>query len=248
MKKKSANKVTAKALLVIAAIVFVSAAVLLSVLNELDVDIRGLPAVLLTSALLAALAAPSIYWLVCASLCRNGSAVGVTQDTNALSITDPLTHVMNRRGITMGVLEAMAQAERYNTSLSVAVIDVDGFQRVNDEFGKSAGDKVLAELASVLADTLRMPDKVGRYGGEEFLAVLPHTALAPAKKIGERIRGAVQGAKLGAGGKRVNLTVSVGVTQYSKGSDLEQLLSRANVAIAEAKRDGGNKVVTKKSR
>jgi diguanylate cyclase (GGDEF)-like protein len=248
MKRSSGKAAVAPKIIVsIAAIAFISAAVVLGVLSGLDVAPRAPLSIFLTSALLAALAAPSVYWVVSAAV-RDADGVGATQDMSVLTITDALTHVMNRRGITMGVLEAMAQAERYNTPLSVGMVDVDKLQRVNAELGWAAGDKALAELASVLADTLRMPDKVGRYGGEEFLVVLPHTALAQARKIAERIRGAVSNAKLGAGAKRVQLTVSIGVAQYTKGADLEKLLSRASAAVDEAKRGGGNRVSAKKTR
>ncbi len=249
MKKTSRNApVALKVILGIAAIVFISAVVLLGVLNGLGVESRTAPVAVLTSVLLAVVAAPSVYWLVCSAMLREGHGVESAEEMSVLTVTDPLTHVMNRRGITMGVLEAMAQAERYNTALSVAMVDMDHLQRVNDQFGRSVGDKVLADVAGVLADTLRMPDKVGRYGGEEFLLVLPHTGLTQARKIAERIRGAVGNAKLSANGKRVGLTVSIGVTQYTKGKDLEHILSRANGAVMEAKRDGGNRVVAKKSR
>jgi diguanylate cyclase (GGDEF)-like protein len=248
MKKTSRNvPVALKVVFGIAAIVFISAAILLGALNGLGVESRTALAVVITSALLAAVAAPSVYWLMCAAVRREECGVEAAEDMSVLTVTDPLTHVMNRRGITMGVLEAMAQAERYNTPLSVAMVDVDRLQRVNDQFGRSAGDKALADIAGVLADTLRMPDKVGRYGGEEFLLVLPHTGLTQARKIAERIHGGVGNAKLSANGKRVSLTVSIGVTQYTKGKDLEHLLSRANAAVMEAKRDGGNRVVAKKS-
>ncbi len=227
----------------IATIVLVSALVLLGALSTLDLEWRSPAVVMLVSLLLAVVAGPSVYWLVYAPLPSRPAA---SEDVSLLAITDALTHTMNRRGITMGVLEAMAQAERYNTLLSVAIVDVDRFQRVNDDLGKTAGDKVLAELADALANTLRMPDKVGRYDGEEFLVVLPHTGLMPARKIAERMRSNVGNAKLGANGKRVPLTVSVGVTQYTKGKDLEHLLSRAYAALADAKRDGGNRVVARK--
>lgn len=249
MKKTSRNApVALKVMLGIAAIVFISAAILLAVLNGLGVESRTALAVVLTSLLLAVVAAPSVYWLTRAAVRREEYGVESAKEMNVLTVTDPLTRVMNRRSITMGVLEAMAQAERYNTPLSVAMVDVDHLQRVNDQFGRSVGDKALADVAGVLADTLRMPDKVGRYGGEEFLLVLPHTSLTQASKIAARIRGGVGNAKLSADGKRVGLTVSIGVTQYTKGKDLEHILSRANAAVMEAKRDGGNRVVAKKSR
>ncbi len=250
MKKHNGScAVTVKVMFGIAAVIFFSAVVLLGVLSGLDVDARSVQSVFLTSALLAAVAAPCVFWLVCTTAREEIYPVDAVEDMNALTVTDPLTHVLNRRGITMGVLEAMAQAERYNTPLSVAMIDVDNFQRINDEFGRATGDKVLADIAAALADSVRMPDKIGRFGGEEFLAVLPHTALVAARKIAERIRAAVHNAKLTANGKRVGLTVSIGVMQYTKGKDLEHLLSRTNAAVDQAKRDGGNRVVAaKKSR
>ena len=245
MKKNRAKESAApKALFGIAAIIFVSAAILLSVLKWLGVPWSGLFDVVLTSLLLSLLAAPSVYWLILVR-CRG---VDVAADMSALTVTDAMTGMMNRRGITMGVLEAMAQAERYNTPLSVAMVDVDNFQRVNDELGRAAGDKALTDLGGVLADTLRMPDKVGRYGGEEFLMVLPHTGLVQARKIAERIRSTVGNNKFSAHGKRLSLTVSIGVAQYVNGKDLEHLLSRANAAVDEAKSDGGNRVAAKKGR
>jgi diguanylate cyclase (GGDEF)-like protein len=247
MQKQSKNSPTVRIVAGIAAVTFVSAAILLSVMSALGYGIRSVPAALLAAALLAAAIAPSVHWLVFLPARRAGTDEPA-EDLSAVTVTDPLTHVMNRRGITMGVLEAMAQAERYNTPLSVAMVDVDHFQRINDEFGNRAGDKMLADLAAVLADSLRMPDKVGRYEGEEFMVVLPHTPLAEARKIAERIRANVASAKLSANGKRTALTVSIGVTQYAKGADLELLWSRAAAAVAEAKRDKGNRVVAKKGR
>lgn len=246
-KSSSSTRTTLRIVFGVAVVVFVSAAVLLGVLNSAGYGFQSMASVLYVSALLALAIAPTAHWLVYQPA-RRTEYDEPAQDMSADTVTDPLTHVLNRRGVTMGVLEAMAQAERYNTPLSVAMVDVDHFQRVNDEHGNRTGDKVLADLAGVLADTLRMPDKVGRYGGEEFMLVLPHTPLAQAKKIAERVRAGVANAKLNANGKRTALTVSIGVTQYAKGADLELLLSRANAAVEEAKRDDGNRVIAKKAR
>lgn len=246
-KTPSATRAAARVMLGVAAVVFVSAVLLLGVSSAAGYGFTGAGQVALAAALLALAAAPTVYWLVYLPV-RANAGDDPSEDISAVSVTDPLTQVMNRRGITMGVLEAMAQAERYNTPLSVAMVDVDHFQRVNDEFGNAAGDKILADVAGVLADCLRMPDKVGRYGGEEFMLVLPHTPLTQAKKIAERVRASVAGAKLSVNGRRTALTVSVGVTQYAKGADLELLLSRANAAVEEAKREDGNRVIAKKGR
>lgn len=246
-KTSSATRATARIVLGVAAVTFVSSAILLGVLSSTGFGFTSAGQVFLIAALLALAVAPTAHWLVYVPT-RRAEYDDPAPDMSADTVTDPLTHVLNRRGVTMGVLEAMAQAERYNTPLSVAMVDVDHFQRVNDEHGNRTGDKVLADLAAVLADTLRMPDKVGRYSGEEFLLVLPHTPLTQAKKIAERVRAGVANAKLNANGKRTALTVSIGVTQYAKGADLELLLSRANAAVEEAKRDDGNRVIAKKAR
>lgn len=246
-KRSSTTRATTRIVLGVAAVTFVSSAIILGVLSAAGYGFSSAASVFLVAALLALAIAPSAHWLVYQPA-RRAEFDGPAEDMSAVTVTDSLTHVLNRRGITMGVLEAMAQAERYNTPLSVAMVDVDHFQRINDEFGDTIGDKVLADLAGVLADCLRMPDKVGRYAGEEFMVVLPHTPLPQARKIAERVRASVAGAKLSANGKRAALTVSIGVTQYAKGADLELLLSRANAAVEEAKREKGNRVVAKKGR
>jgi diguanylate cyclase (GGDEF)-like protein len=164
-----------------------------------------------------------------------------------LAITDPLTRIMNRRGITVSLLDAMAQAERYNTPLSVAMGDVDHFKRINDRHGHEAGDRVLTQIASTLSEALRMPDKVGRYGGEEFLVIFPHTTLTQARKIAERMRGEVQKSDIDLGDGHVGITISLGVTQFQKGEDLEQLLSRADAALYQAKSGGRNLVAVQKA-
>ncbi len=250
MSKKSKSQISSafNPIVTIAVVVFASAAVLLGLMNMLGIELRGTEFILCASALISVVAAPLVYAVSCALL-RGGAkydAQAAGQDVDAVNVTDPLTHIMNRRGITMGVLEAMAQAERYNTPLSVAMVDVDGFGRVNDRHGEATGDKVLVEFAAVLADTIRMPDKVGRYGGEEFMIVLPHTGLTQARKIADRIRQTIANAKLHANGTTLSLTVSIGLTQYTKGKDLEHLLSRANAAVEEAKREGGNRVMVQK--
>jgi diguanylate cyclase (GGDEF)-like protein len=205
---------------------------------------------LLDAAALALLIAPPIYWLVLAPIHREYQkrlkAETRADDLSQLAITDALTSVMNRRGITMALLDAMAQAERYNTPLSIAMADIDHFKLVNDQYGHKTGDKVLIQVAGAMAEVLRMPDKIGRYGGEEFLLVLPHTSLAQGRKIAERLRTGVGKIKTTAGSKALSLTISVGVTQFRKGEDLEQFLSRVDQALYDAKGAGRNRVAVRK--
>ena len=173
---------------------------------------------------------------------------GEDEDLSHAAITDPLTRIMNRRGITVGLLDAMAHAERYRTPLTVAMADIDLLKEINASYGRGGGDRVLKDVAGVLADALRMPDKVGRYGGEEFLIVLPHTSLVQGKKIVERIRNSVSKWDFEVGSKKIRLTISIGVAQYKVGEDLEQLMSHTSKALQEAKQGGRNKVVASKSR
>jgi diguanylate cyclase (GGDEF)-like protein len=220
----------------------------LSALGRLPQSMWGF---VLDALLLAGVIAAPIYWLVLKPLRREYEkrveAEQRAEDLGQLAITDPLTRIMNRRGITVSVLDAMAQAERYGNPLAVAMADIDHFKQVNDTYGHEVGDKVLADIASVLSESLRMPDKVGRYGGEEFLVVLPHTTLAQARKIAERMRTAVGAWPFELGGKETSLTISIGLTEFQKGEDLEQLLSRVDRALYQAKAGGRNLVVTEKT-
>lgn len=247
-KNKAMTAVWATAAIV--GIAFLAELVILAGLSALGRLPHSASGILLNAALLALVIAAPIYWLVLKPLRREYEkrleAEQRAEDLGQLAITDPLTRIMNRRGITVSVLDAMAQAERYGNPLAVAMADIDHFKQVNDTYGHEAGDKVLAEIASVLSETLRMPDKVGRYGGEEFLIVLPHTTLAQARKIAERMRAAVGDWPFAPGGKKTALTVSIGLTQFQKGEDLEQLLTRVDRALYQAKAGGRNRVVTEK--
>lgn len=241
----------AKAMLAIVAIVFVAELALMGVLAQLGYSTDDLGVMLLDATVLAVVVAPPIYWLVLIPLRREYekrlAAESAAENLSKLAITDTLTHIMNRRGITVALLDAMAQSERYSAPLCVAMADIDHFKPVNDTYGHKAGDQVLAEIAGILSDTLRMPDKVGRYGGEEFLIILPHTTLAGGRKIAERLRTAVNRWQFEINGKKIRLTVSLGVTQVRKGEDLEQLLARVDRALYSAKHGGRNLVVVRKT-
>lgn len=248
---RSEFKTAIKAIVAIVAIIFVAAALVMYGLLYMGTQ-NNTDFILLTAILTALITAPPAYWLVLSPLRRQYIRMlrgeGDDDDLSQMAITDSLTRIMNRRGITVGLLEAMAQAERYQTPLTVAMADVDLLKEINATYGRAGGDRVLKDLAGVLADALRMPDKVGRYGGEEFLIILPHTSLVQGKKIVERIRASVSKWVFDVGSKKVRLTISIGVTQYKPGEDLEQLMSHASKALQEAKQTGRNKVVASKKR
>ena len=239
------------AILAIVVIVFVTEVLIMYALRYMGYT-HGIDLFLLKGILVALITAPPIYWLVLSPIrnkfIRRLRGEGNDEDLSRMAITDPLTRIMNRRGITVGLLDAMAQAERYRTPLTVAMVDIDHFKEINDNYGHEAGDRVLKIVAAILSDALRMPDKVGRYGGEEFLIVLPHTGLVHGRKIVERIRASVSKWEFDVGSKKVRLTISIGVTQYKIGEDLEQLMSHASKALQEAKQSGRNRVVASKKR
>jgi diguanylate cyclase (GGDEF)-like protein len=240
----------ARAMASIVLITFVAEFVIMWAMSQFGAGYGSLGLMLLDAALLALVIAPPIYLLVLVPLRqeydRRLAAETRAEDLTQLAITDTLTRVLNRRGITLSLLDTMAQAERYGAPLTVCMADIDHFKEVNDRYGHKIGDQVLVEITGVLNEGLRMPDKLGRYGGEEYLVVLPHTTVAAGKKIAERLRAAVAKARIEADGKKLPMTISIGLTQYRKGEDLEQLLSRADKALYEAKNKGRNRVIATK--
>ena len=158
-----------------------------------------------------------------------------------VAITDPLTGLPNRRGLAEHLAVGTALAQREVQSLSVMLIDVDHFKRVNDTHGHAMGDTVLVALAQVLAPLLRTSDRIGRWGGEEFLVVVPATRLKTAADLGERLRKAVETYGFERG---LKLTISVGVAECGMNDTAEQLLVRADTALYAAKQGGRNQVCT----
>lgn len=234
-------------MLAIVAIVFGVEVLIMNVTVSFGYTQISINIIFLDALLLALLTAPPIYWLVLRPIRREYEkrleAEGLAQNMSRLAITDTLTRIMNRRGITVGLLDAMAQSERYDAPLTVALADIDHFKQINDTHGHDAGDKALAAIAGVLTEALRMPDKIGRYGGEEFLIVFPHTAMTQGYRISERIRRMVEAADFEIGRENTKLTISIGLAQFRKGEDLERLISRVDRALYNAKQQGRNRVI-----
>ncbi|MFQ6021603.1 MAG: GGDEF domain-containing protein [Acidiferrobacterales bacterium] len=250
MKSNTGVMSAARAMLAIVGITFFAELVIMLLLVDFGYATHPFSVMLLDAGILSFLIAPPIYWLVATPIKREYAkrqdAEGRAAELGKQAITDPLTRTRNRRGITIAVLEAMAHAERYEHPLSVAMVDIDHFKEVNDTYGHKAGDRVLEGVTAILVETLRMPDKVGRYGGEEFLLVLPETGLEQTTNIADRIRATVAETEFDIGEKKIRLTISIGATLFVKGEDLEELLSRADRALYEAKESGRNLVVSAK--
>lgn len=152
---------------------------------------------------------------------------------------DALTFLFNRRMIVRELQDEVLRAERYNNTLSISIIDVDKFKLVNDTYGHPVGDEVLKQVACQLRDHIRHPDTVGRYGGEEFLILLPNSdakaATEQAVRLGKEIREMVVTIKE----HELKVTVSIGIAQFKAGVDTwDTLLNRADNAMYEAKNNG----------
>jgi two-component system chemotaxis response regulator CheY len=160
---------------------------------------------------------------------------------------DPLTLLGNRLRMDEDLAAAAARVERYGQTYCVALFDIDYFKSYNDTFGHLAGDEALRRVAQVLGSSVRSGDMAYRYGGEEFLVLLPEQTLAGASEAVERTRAAVEALALPNPSKRpsASLTVSAGIAESSAASPLDVVgwLGRADVALYQAKGGGRNRVV-----
>ena len=155
---------------------------------------------------------------------------------------DELTKLLNRRSLLEQLRLERSRADRTGAGFSIALFDLDHFKRINDDHGHAAGDEVLKEFAALMHLVMRDSDVFGRYGGEEFMLILPATDMAAALKGAERLRAAIAAKDWNATLPGLALTVSAGVACYRKGEATEQLISRADTALYEAKGAGRNQV------
>ena len=156
---------------------------------------------------------------------------------------DVLTRSLNRRFLPSILLREIGFVDRTSTSLSGFMLDVDNFKAINDIHGHHAGDLTLRMLAGILDDNVRPTDFVFRYGGEEFFVLLVETDVDESLATAERIRRAVAEAHFTAGGPPISVTVSIGVATHQGHPDPEDLVRRADSALAQAKLEGRNRVV-----
>ncbi|OYU00679.1 MAG: GGDEF domain-containing protein [Burkholderiales bacterium PBB1] len=166
--------------------------------------------------------------------------------------TDQLTQIANRRGLLQAFDLECARLQRLAIddpsgasapSLSIGLLDIDNFKRLNDELGHAAGDQALKSLAATVAQTLRPTDVVARYGGEEFVVLLPDTPVDEGQQILTRLQRSLTGGLFMHENKQVFVTFSAGVTAFRVGERIEQALERADIALYQAKRAGKNRTL-----
>ncbi len=160
----------------------------------------------------------------------------------ALVNTDSLTRLANRRFFIDLLEKAMAFAKRHEQALSVIMADLDNFKSVNDTYGHQAGDQVLVAFAQVMQASIRQEDLAARFGGEEFIVMLPGITLEQAVILGERLRELLSNLKLPP--LKTGVTASFGITQYRPDDTLESLVNRADAALYAAKAAGRNRVMS----
>lgn len=158
---------------------------------------------------------------------------------------DPLTGIFNRRYFENHLSKELQRSSRYDHPLSILFLDIDQFKKVNDEFGHQVGDRVLLDLAQILERNLRSVDVIARYGGDEFIVLLPETKKMDAKKTAQRILNAIRTYDFFKGELKVReLAVSIGISSFPEDAGgTYDLIKKADIALYKAKDQGGNQVV-----
>lgn len=155
--------------------------------------------------------------------------------------TDPLTQIANRRGLARAFDTECAQIQRNGGQLSIGLLDVDNFKKLNDQMGHHTGDLALQFLSRRVGECLRPGDSIARYGGEEFVVLLPNTPVDEGQQVLTRLQRTLSAEFFTQDEKKVFITFSAGVTQYRVGEAIEAALDRADVALYEAKQTGKNR-------
>lgn len=162
-----------------------------------------------------------------------------------LAANDPLTNIFNRRFGMLRLQEEFGRAVRLSLPIAVLMADIDFFKSVNDTYGHLVGDRVLIQIAQLAKKAVREGDIVIRYGGEEFLAILPGASQTDARQIAERLRRTVEETVIHHGGQEIKVTISIGINSFPENdvTNVNELIDAADKALYKAKETGRNKVV-----
>jgi len=166
--------------------------------------------------------------------------------TKQMSVTDPLTKLFNRRHFDIEFEREYKRAKRYQNDLSIAIIDIDYFKKINDTYGHSCGDYVLKEIAYLMNKNFRQTDTLFRYGGEEFVVVLTETPKETAHIPMERLRKLVENHVFKFHNEEIKVTISVGINSKTDYESALYMFDDADKALYEAKKSGRNRIETAK--
>ncbi|MBW9259061.1 MAG: diguanylate cyclase [Candidatus Thiodiazotropha sp. (ex. Lucinisca nassula)] len=186
-------------------------------------------------------ATAAIGQIIVARWDRNAK-ITIEKDLRQLAMSDPLTGISNRRQLNYQLNYLLASSKRYEENLSLLMLDIDHFKNINDTYGHDTGDSILFSLVELIKPLIREVDQFARWGGEEFIIVLPKTDIIEGANLAERIRRQVEDINFPA----INhLTISIGVTAFQKNDTHASIIKRADDALYEAKNTGRNRVILK---
>jgi diguanylate cyclase (GGDEF)-like protein len=171
-----------------------------------------------------------------------GTVIKAEKRLLAAATTDPLTGLANRSHFHVRAAAELSRARRSGEPVALVLADVDHFKRINDEHGHEAGDKVLVRLAALMRDSLREVDVLARWGGEEFLALLPASGSGSAAEVADRLREAVSALHIDLGGRTIQVTMSFGIAELQGADELPAAIAHADAALYASKRAGRNRI------
>lgn len=171
---------------------------------------------------------------------KTKSLIEANEKLNHLAAKDSLTNIFNRRMLDEYISQQTIKAKRHNNNLSLIMVDIDHFKEVNDKYGHQVGDEVIISLVDIISKNIRKSDIFGRWGGEEFIILLPETSLYQATIVAQNIREKVEEYIFYKVGKK---TISLGVSEFNSDEDSSIFIKRADNALYKAKSDGRNRVV-----
>ena len=174
---------------------------------------------------------------------RNERLNEAIEQLHMAAMTDPLTGLRNRRYMTMKIQEEMVRFKRSQRLFSLVIGDIDHFKQVNDQYGHECGDEVLRRVADTLRLGVREQDHVARWGGEEFLLLLPETMADGALLAADKLRRAVEGSQVQCLGREIKVTMTFGVTAYDESANMDTTIREADNALYLGKQRGRNRVV-----
>ncbi|MCA8937560.1 MAG: GGDEF domain-containing protein [Planctomycetes bacterium] len=208
-----------------------------------------LPEVAIQDLLISHLVATPIFLVLTAGFSRlrmaYGTAMTKAEDFESLAMQDGLTGLFNRRAFAASMRRARSRQARKKTPVSLIMLDIDHFKRVNDTWGHDRGDEVLVKFTEILTATMRRTDDIIRWGGEEFMILMEETSLEKAGEVAERLRQLIESTDINHGHR---VTSSFGVTELVPGEDDTEFFNRVDAALYDAKDMGRNRVVLRKKR
>jgi len=160
-----------------------------------------------------------------------------------LAYTDSLTGLLNRRAIYPYLRDEQARFERNGAGFGILMCDIDWFKSINDNYGHQAGDYILKEISQVMLSNLRVEDKVCRWGGEEFICLITNAEHKPVEEVAEKLRKSVEGKNFSRQGKKISVTITIGVAVSQQDKTIEDLINLADERLYQGKQQGRNRTV-----